>query len=168
MEAVLRSPVSTRFGQNTGKKSAKNTETAPLWCILARFCRLLMKEIPPNPASNNRKIRLRYQGRNAQITGKFSYRAQTATSSVLINHPFSECKGPCMSNFRNLRAPSQDRRNIRSVASAGVFAPSIDAIGTYLYEVGTWNPIKHLVPDKDFLATPLLHFPNGGPHRAAQ
>ena len=73
-----------------------------------------------------------------------------------------------MSKFRDLHAHSQDRGNITSVASAVVFALLVGAIGAYLYEAGTWNPIKHAVVDKDIPSAPLIHLPSHTPRPTPQ
>jgi hypothetical protein len=79
-----------------------------------------------------------------------------------------ECKGPNMSKFRDFREPSQGRGNISGVASAVVFVLLIGAIGAYLYETGTWNPIKYSVSDKEIPSAPLLHLPSHTPRPTPQ
>jgi hypothetical protein len=65
-----------------------------------------------------------------------------------------------MSRFQNLPAPSRNRGKVSRAASAVVFAILIGAIAVYLYEAGTWNPIKHAVPDTEIQSPPPLHLPN--------
>jgi hypothetical protein len=73
-------------------------------------------------------------------------------------------KGLSMAKFRDIRSPSKGQGNIGGIASAVVFALILGAIGAYAYEIGTWNPIKHTVPDKDVPSAPLLHLPSHTPH----
>ena len=83
-------------------------------------------------------------------------------------HRLSECEGLGMSRVRDIPAPSQNKGRISRLASAVVFAILIGAIATYLYEAGTWNPIKHAVPDTEIQSPPLLHLPTQTPHPAPQ
>jgi hypothetical protein len=83
-------------------------------------------------------------------------------------HLRPECKGLHMSRFQELRAPSRNRAKISRVASAVVFAILIGAIAGYLYEAGTWNPIRHAVPDTEIQSPPQLHLPSQTPQPAPQ
>jgi hypothetical protein len=73
-----------------------------------------------------------------------------------------------MSKFRDFREPYQGRGNISGVASAVVFVLLIGAIGAYLYETGTWNPIKYSVSDEEIPSAPLLHLPSHTPRPTPQ
>jgi hypothetical protein len=72
-----------------------------------------------------------------------------------------------MSRVRDIPAP-QGRRKISRLASAVVFALLMGAIAAYLYEAGTWNPIKHAVPDTEIQSPPQLHLPSQTPQPAPQ
>jgi len=73
-----------------------------------------------------------------------------------------------MAKFQDFRASSKDQKNVSNIGSAIVFVLIIGAIGVYIYEAGTWNPIKHAVPDKDITSAPQLHLPSHTPHPTPQ